>query len=329
MKHINVSLFVPHLGCPHRCVFCDQTAISGAGRPITKEDVVSACETAMRTPHRQEDAEIAFFGGSFTAVDRSVQRMCLETAAPYLKTGFSGIRVSTRPDAVDEDSLRFLKHYGVTAVELGAQSMDNAVLALNERGHTAEETAGAAALVKEYGFSLGLQMMTGLPGATDQTDRNTADALIGLRPDTVRIYPTVVLRNTALTRMYAAGKYTPPTLGQSVTLCAELLNRFHAAGIPVIRLGLHAGGNISENYVAGPYHPAFRELCEAEICKDKIASLLSGHVPGAYTILVAQGHASKAAGQKRSNLRCFEEQGFRLKIVETPGIEPFDMKINN
>jgi histone acetyltransferase (RNA polymerase elongator complex component) len=323
VKHVNVSLFVPHLGCPHRCVFCDQTAISGAGRPITKEEIVSACETAMRTPHEKENAEIAFFGGSFTAVDRSVQRMCLEAAAPYLETGFSGIRVSTRPDAVDNDTLCFLKQYGVTAVELGAQSMDNAVLALNERGHTAEATVEAAKRVKAAGFSLGLQMMTGLPGSADETDIATARRFIELRPDTVRIYPTVVLKNTALARMYEAGEYTPPSLGQSVALCAQLLLMFQTAGIPVIRLGLHSGGSVDENYVAGPYHPAFRELCEAEIYKTKISALLSGKAPGAYTLLVSPGHASKAAGQKRSNLTFFSQQGYRLKIAETPEIPAF------
>lgn len=327
MKHVNVSLFVPHLGCPHRCVFCDQTAISGAGRPITKEEIVSACETAMRTPHDKENAEIAFFGGSFTAVDRSVQRMCLEAAAPYLGTGFSGIRISTRPDAVDDDTLCFLKRYGVTAIELGAQSMDNDVLALNGRGHTAEDTVNAAKRVKAAGLSLGLQMMTGLPGSSDETDKATARRFVELRPGTVRVYPTVVLKNTALARMYEAGEYTPPTLEQSVNLCAALLLTFHEANIPVIRLGLHSGGNVDENYVAGPYHPAFREKCEAVIYKQKISALLSDKPPGAYTLLVSPGHASKTAGQKRSNLTFFEQQGFRLRIVETPGVGPFELKI--
>ena len=326
MKHVNVSLFVPHLGCPHRCIFCDQTAISGAGRPITKEEIVSACETALRSPHDPENAEIAFFGGSFTAVNREVQAMCLEAAAPYLKKGFSGIRISTRPDAIDADTLRFLKERGVTAIELGAQSMDDRVLSLNERGHTAADTAAACRLIRSFGFSLGLQMMTGLYGSTCETDLATARAFIELQPDTVRIYPTVVLRNTALAKLYETGLYSPPALSQSVSLCAKLLLSFHENGIPVIRLGLHSGGNVDENYMAGPYHPAFRELCENEIYRQKTEALLASLPPGAYTLHVAPGHASKAAGQKRANLIAYETRGLRLKIRETPNAaayEPF------
>lgn len=327
MKHVNVSLFVPHLGCPHRCVFCDQRAISGQRFPITAAEIVAACETAAACPHDASNSEIAFFGGSFTAVDRSVQEMCLRAAAPYLKTSFSGIRISTRPDAVDGETLAFLKENGVTAIELGAQSMESEVLRKNERGHTPEDTVNASRLIRSFGFSLGLQMMTGLYGSTDETDLFTAEALIALQPDTVRIYPTVVLKDTALAALFAAGEYTPPTLEESVSLCAKLLLRFHEAGIPVIRLGLHAGVDVEKNYVAGPYHPAFRELCENGIYKEKTASLLSPLPPGAYTLLVAPGHASKAAGQKRSNLIYFQSRGYRLKIVETPQADVYQPKI--
>ena len=327
MKHVNVSLFVPHMGCPHRCVFCDQRAISGQGSPITREEIVAACETAAACPHDPANSEIAFFGGSFTAIDRATQQMCLETAAPYLQTAFSGIRISTRPDAIDEETLAFLKGYGVTAVELGAQSMNETVLRKNERGHTPADTTRASALIRQSGVSLGLQMMTGLYGGTDETDLATADALIGLQPDTVRIYPTVVLEGTRLAEYYRSGAYTPPTLEQSVSLCAKLLLRFHAAGIPVIRLGLHAGADVEKHYVAGPYHPAFRELCEARIYRDAAEPLLDGLPPGDYTLLVPPGHASKAAGQKRTNLIYFRARGYRLKIRETEGIGPYGPEI--
>ena len=329
MKHVNVSLFVPHLGCPHRCVFCDQRAISGQGTPITPQEIVSACETAAASPHDANNSEIAFFGGSFTAIGRETQRLCLETAAPYLGTSFSGIRISTRPDAIDEDELAFLKSYGVTAIELGAQSMDAQVLLKNERGHTPADTVNAARMIKAAGFSLGLQMMTGLYGSTDETDRMTAEALAALTPDTVRIYPTVVLKGTRLAQLYETGAYIPPTLGQSVCLCAKLLLFFTHQNIPVIRLGLHAGADVEKQYVAGPYHPAFRELCENEIYKQSIASLLSPLPPGAYTLLVAPGHASKAAGQKRANLMHFQSYGYRLKIAETAGVSPFRPKVEN
>ena len=323
MKHINVALFVPHLGCPHACVFCDQHAISGQRAPITREAIVSACETAAKTPHDVANSEIAFFGGSFTAVDRATQAMCLRAAAPYLKTAFGGIRVSTRPDAIDEETLSFLKENGVTAIELGAQSMDEEALQKNERGHTPADTVKAGKLIRSFGFSLGLQMMTGLYGSTDETDLATAEALIALRPDTVRIYPTVVLKNTRLASLYAEGLYKPPTLDESVSLCAKLLTRFHEAKIPVIRLGLHAGGDVENSYVAGPYHPAFRELCENRIYKAALLELLSPLPPGRYTVLVPPGHASKAAGQKRANLVYFAGQKYLLKIVTSPDVPAF------
>ena len=327
MRHINVSLFVPHLGCPHRCIFCDQHAISGQGTPITPEEIVSACRIAADSPHAVKNSEIAFFGGSFTAVNRATQEMCLQAAAPFLGTSFSGIRISTRPDAIDEETLRFLKARGVTAIELGAQSMDETVLVKNERGHTPADTANAARLIKAFGFSLGLQMMTGLYGSSDETDLFTAQALAALAPDTVRIYPTVVLKGTRLAALYEEGAYIPPTLSQSVALCAKLLLFFYDRNIPVIRLGLHAGADVEKQYVAGPYHPAFRELCENEIYKEKISSLLSPLPPGAYTVCVAPGHASKAAGQKRSNLIHFRTNGYRLKICETPQADAYQPKI--
>ena len=322
MKHLNVALFVPHMGCPHRCVFCDQNAISGAA-PVTPEQITAACDIALKNVRPGDGSEIAFFGGSFTAIDRNVQRMCLEPAAPYLKRGFSGIRVSTRPDAINEDILSFLLSFGVTAVELGAQSMDDSVLQKNGRGHTAADTVRAAGLIKQAGISLGLQMMTGLYGSTPQTDLATAEALAALEPSTVRIYPTVVLRGTALERLYERGVYVPPTLQSSVQSCAAMLRLFHGRGIPVIRLGLHAGGDVPGSYVAGPYHPAFRELCEAHIYKEETERLLAGAPPGAYTLLVGDGEISKAVGQKRSNLLYFEKNGYRLKVRAQAGVAPY------
>ena len=327
-KHVNVALFVPHLGCPHRCVFCDQRAITGSGSaPLTPERIAAACETALRAPHDPAHSEIAFFGGSFTAIPRETQRMCLEAAAPYLKTGFSGVRVSTRPDCIDEETLSFLKSYRVTAVELGAQSMDNAVLSLSGRGHTAAQTVRAAALIKAAGLSLGLQMMTGLPGSTPETDCGTALALRDLGPDTVRIYPTVVLKNTRLAELYAEGRYVPQTLPESVRLCARLLQVFHGAGIPVIRLGLHSGGDVLENYIAGPYHPAFRELCEGALYGGLLGELLRAAPPGEYTVYTAPGEVSKAVGHRRENALAFARAGYRLKFKESPAIAPLNLRV--
>ncbi|MBQ7688883.1 MAG: radical SAM protein [Clostridia bacterium] len=320
MKHINVALFVPHAGCSHRCIFCDQRAISGQTRPLTAADIVDACETAAKCPHDRENSEIAFFGGSFTAVDPALMRMCLDTAAPFLQRDFGGIRISTRPDAVDENTLLLLKQKGVTAIELGAQSMDDGVLAQNERGHTAADTVRAAELIKTFGFSLGLQMMTGLYGSSPQKDRQTALSLCALQPDTMRIYPTVVLEGTRLCELYRAGDYTPPSLEDSVSLCAALLQLVENAGVRVIRLGLHAGAEGTLRFVAGPYHPAFRELCEGEIYRFAIGEQLRKLPKGQVLVTVAPGDVSKAAGHGRRNTSFFKEQGYLIKIKEQAGV---------
>ena len=325
MKHVNVALFVPHLGCPHTCIFCDQRAISGQSAPITAASIASACQTAAACPHEKENSEIAFFGGSFTAVDKETMDLCLDAAAPFLKKDFGGIRVSTRPDAVNEALLSYLKSRGVTAVELGAQSMDDGVLIKNERGHTAADTARAVRMVRAAGLSPGLQMMTGMYGSTPASDRYTAREFIKLRPDTVRIYPTVVLEHTALAALYREGAYLPPSTEESVELCADLLRAFTAAGIRVIRLGLHSGGDVENNRIAGVYHPAFRELCESRIYRQALEKLLRGLPKGQVTAVVARGHASKAAGHKGENRRYFASLGYRIKITEAddrPAYEP-------
>lgn len=323
MKHINVSLFVPHMGCKHSCIFCDQRAISGSGAGITREEIISACETAKKTPREKENSEIAFFGGSFTAISRDIQKMCLETAAEYLKNDFSGIRISTRPDCIDEEELLFLKSYGVTSIELGAQSMDSGVLIKNERGHTPEDTVKASVLIKEFGFSLGLQMMTGLYGSSDEKDTYTAEEFVKLKPDTVRIYPTAVLSGTKLCALYKSGEYNPPELEESTLLCAKFLKLFYENNIKVIRLGLHSGGDVEKSFVAGVYHPAFRELCESEIYKSAVLGELKDKPQGEYTVFVAPGEVSKAAGQKKSNIVFFNNIGYTIKIRESESAKKY------
>lgn len=200
MKHANVSLFIPHLGCKHQCSFCNQNQISGTQKPPDAEDVRTVCEAfAQKDASRFECAELAFFGGSFTAIDRDYSDRLLNAAAPYVRNGvFAGIRVSTRPDCIDEEILAYLSGYGVTAIELGAQSMRGHVLQLNGRGHTPGDVEKAAQMIKAAGFSLGLQMMTGLYGADEQDDLYTARALAALEPDTMRIYPTLVDRKSVV-----------------------------------------------------------------------------------------------------------------------------------
>ncbi|MDD6022533.1 MAG: elongator complex protein 3 [Acutalibacteraceae bacterium] len=326
-KHTNIALFVPHLGCPHRCSFCNQKSISGCAKQITPDDEGYAVETALKSGDCA-DAQIAFFGGSFTAIDRDYMISLLEKAHEYIKDGrVGGIRISTRPDCIDSDILTVLKQYGVTAIELGCQSMDDEVLRLNNRGHDSGAVERASKLIKAFGFELGHQMMTGLYGSTDEKDKETAEKLIALRPDTVRIYPTVVLENTELCEKYRSGQYAPQSLEEAVGLCSELLKMFNSAGIPVIRLGLHSGGNVEEGFVAGVYHPAFRELCESRIYLDKALALLKGVPEGEIEMTVSDKFVSQALGQKKSNIKKLNALGYKCRVIQDPAMKKYDVKI--
>lgn len=330
MKHANIGLFVPHAGCPHCCSFCNQKTISGSVKELTEDDVINACETAIKSGNaKPESSEIAFFGGSFTAIDEENMISLLKTAKKYIdEKYFKGVRISTRPDCIDEHKLDILKEYGVTAIELGAQSMSDRVLELNERGHSAEDVRIASALIGNYGFSLGLQMMTGLFGSDYEKDIYTAQQLILLKPETVRIYPTIVLQNTALAKKLALGEYKAQTLEEAVELCAKLLLMFSENGIKVIRLGLHSGGNVDEGYIAGAYHPAFRELCEGEIYLKKILESLKGKDrSNQYIIEVPEKSISKAVGQSKRNEKALKNNGFYCKIKGNNSLSDYQIKV--
>lgn len=306
---------MPHEGCPQNCSFCNQRRISGTPAPPTPEEVRLLLQRAAADlGARVQTAQIAFFGGSFTAIARPYMQALLQTAADAVRRfGFMGIRCSTRPDAVGGDIPALLKRYGVTAVELGAQSMDDAVLCACKRGHTAEDVRSAAACIHAHGFELGLQMMTGLPGDTPEKSVETMRALLALSPDTMRIYPTVVLENTALCDAFHAGTYTPQTLDEAVALCALLLQMAEQAGVRVIRVGLHASEAL-ENRVAGPYHPAFRELCESRIFLDTLRRDLEKRGIRETVVHVAPKRLSAALGQRRGNLAALSAAGYKIEI---------------
>lgn len=328
MKHVNVALFVAHEGCPHTCSFCNQRTISGFAKRLKPGDIDEACNTALQSGKVDpKTSEIAFFGGSFTAIDRDYMLCLLERANEYINKGlFKGVRISTRPDCINEEILRTLKNNGVSAIELGAQSMDNGVLALNERGHTAEDVRNASKLIKEFGFELGLQMMTGLYGSSDEKDVFTANELIKLEPETVRIYPTVVLEGTRLAELMRKGEYKPQTLDNAVNLCAKLLMMFEEKGIKVIRLGLHSGGNVDGGCLAGAYHPAFRELCESRIFLEKMLSLLENKDKSkTYVFEVAEKSLSKALGQSKSNEKALKNQGYCCIIKCNTILEKYEI----
>lgn len=325
-RHANVAFFVPHLGCPNQCSFCNQRTISGQQHPPSPEEVRRICREALdRLGERAAQAEIAFFGGSFTAIERGYMVSLLEAAAPLVGEGrFSGIRISTRPDAVGEEVLELLENYGVTVIELGAQSMDDRVLRRNLRGHTASQVEDASERIHRHGFSLGLQMMTGLDGQSSESCLDTAARLAELEPECVRIYPTVVLKGTLLAKRYLNGAYAPPPLEETVSLGARLLDFFEEKEIPVIRFGLHASREVEEKMLAGGYHPALRELCEARRFLFREQDVLEKHFPKGWAELVRLAvnprDISKALGQKRKNLQLLEQEGWRVFMVQDENV---------
>ena len=300
-----IPVFVPHLGCPNDCVFCNQRRISGHTQPATAETVKNAIEKAAALTPSESKRQLAFYGGSFTAIPTADQLALLQAAQPYLADGtIDSIRLSTRPDAIDEEILARLKKYGVSTVELGAQSLCDKVLYLSGRGHTAKEVEDASRLIKAAGFELILQMMTGLPGDTDESCVETAERIIALKPDGVRIYPTVIVRDTALYDMWQAGEYPEHTVEDAVRVCAKITELFDAAGIPIIRMGLNPTEDLSGGDAAGgAYHPALGELVRSRIMLHRAIELLREVKPNASVVLgVNKSDVSKMTGQHRCNI---------------------------
>ncbi|MGN1340862.1 MAG: elongator complex protein 3 [Oscillospiraceae bacterium] len=323
MKQTNISIFIPHIGCPHRCSFCDQRSISGSAHAPSPQGVTELLAgQAQHLAHSRMTAEIAFFGGSFTAIPRDYMVSLLECAKSAVERFpgvYTGIRCSTRPDCIDEDIIALLKGYGMTAVELGAQSMSDEVLLANERGHSAEDVRRAARLIRESGISLGLQMMTGLYRDSEDAVRLTCREFIAMKPDTVRIYPTVILKGTRLGELFERGEYHSFGFEQTVDLCAELLREFTAAGIKVIRMGLHASLDVERDKLGGVYHPAFREIVESRLFLNDMKERLFPLQKGSYTIFTDRRNISKAVGQKRCNIAALRELGYDIEVMPLDG----------
>ncbi|HHU05204.1 MAG TPA: radical SAM protein [Clostridiales bacterium] len=316
-KRFIIPVFIPHLGCHNDCVFCNQRKISGELKPATAKTVKAAVEEALKKIPEDRPAELAFYGGSFTAIPEHEQTELLEAAQPFIESGRVGeIRLSTRPDAVDLHCLERLKSYGVKTIELGAQSMDEGVLKASGRGHTAADTECASRLIKEHGFNLILQMMTGLPGDTEEKAMETVRKLASLSPDGVRVYPTVILRDTALYNLWKAGRYREHTVEDAVRLGAKLYEIFTGAGIPVIRFGLNPSDELSGGEAAGgAYHPALGELVRSEFYLNLARELISTSKHGGEIVLgVNRGCVSLMTGQKRRNINALMQE-FNLKSV--------------
>ncbi len=278
-KQYIIPIFVPHLGCPNDCIFCNQKSISGQKEKMTKEKAKEIIDDYLKNIKEDAEIEIAFYGGSFTAIETKLQEELLQTAYEYIKTKkVESIRISTRPDCIDKETLKRLKKYKVKTIELGVQSANDYILKRTNRGHNFEDVKKASKMIRWNGFKLGHQMMVGLPESTRIDEINTAKALIKLKPQMVRIYPVLVVKNTKLEKEYKEGKYEPLPLVQAVEVCKELVRMFADKNIDIIRVGLQNTDEIAEpekeesEVVAGPYHPAFRQLVESAMWYDAIVS---------------------------------------------------------
>ena len=324
-----IPIFVPHLGCPNDCVFCNQRSISGKSKQVKAEEVKNTIKEYLKT-FKDKDAykEVAFFGGSFTGIEEKTQNELLEAAYEFVQKGeIDSIRLSTRPDYIDKATLKRLKKYKVKTIELGVQSSNNYILKNAKRGHTFEDVKKASKLIRRYGFDLGHQMMVGLPESTKLDELNTAKDLAKLKPKIMRIYPVLVIKNTQLAKMYEAQEYIPVTLEQAIETCKELYYFFEKKHIQVIRMGLQNTDlitnpeKIESEVLAGPYHEAFGQLVESRIWYDSIVNKIKRFNVKVKTVEIELNpkDVNHVIGHKRENIEKLKEfYDVEVKIVQNP-----------
>ena len=324
MRHVNIPIFIPHLGCPNMCVFCNQRSISGrVDFDISRvEDEINS---VLSTLDEQDEVEIAFFGGSFTGIDRALMTDLLSLAQKYVEIGrVSSIRLSTRPDYIDSEILAILKQYAVGTIELGLQSMDDDVLKATKRGHTSEQARKACKMIKDSGFSLIGQMMIGWPDSSVDKEIKTAKEICELGADGARIYPTVVFYETELCTMMQMGEYKALSNDEAVERTKEALKVFAECRVPCIRVGLQSGENLSDEtcVAGGANHSAIGELAMSALYFDKICEALDAYadqkIPDGIRIYCPKGETSKIVGQKRKNIEkiCQKYPIKRVKVLE-------------
>ena len=324
MRKINIPIFVSHQGCPNDCIFCNQKKITGVYKKEKYEEIKEKISSYLESASNDAEIEVSFFGGSFTGIDIEEQNMYLSVAGEFFKDArVKGIRISTRPDYVTKEILDNLYNKGVTTIELGVQSMDDNVLKMNKRGLISNQTISAVNLIREYDFKLGLQMMVGMYGSSEELDIYTCDEIIKLKPDFVRIYPTVVIKETALYELYNNKIYIPYSLDKAVKVCAKLLLKFRENNINVIRIGLMAGEDINEKKVYGPYHSSFRELVESYLYYEKIKNDISELTSKNIIIYCNPKNVSKITGNKKSNIIKLTEE-FNLESLKVVSFDTDD-----
>lgn len=323
-QHYNIPVFIPHLGCPFQCIFCNQNKIASNRGIPTRADLLTTINEYLDTIRTSgENIELAFFGGSFTAIDRKLQEEYLSTVQPYLKSGLiSSIRISTRPDYIDDDILQFLLSYGVKTIELGVQSFSDEVLKASGRGYSCGDVLKASHLIKSSGLKLGIQLMIGLPGDSNARAMESTKQAIALAPDMVRIYPTLVIAGTPLELLFKQHRYLPVGLSEAIATCKEMFLQFQQHDITIIRMGLHPGEELLSpgNIIAGPFHPAFGELVEQAVFKEQ--AYMAIQINEANTkpdsdliILVHEKDISKMIGHQKNNLLYLKSQ-FQLRDIK-------------
>jgi len=317
-----IPIFLPNLGCPHQCAFCNQTSITGVTPDTISPDTLCLLinEFLEYKKTQRRSVQVSFYGGNFLGLKKDYIRILLDETTKFVKNkSIDSIRFSTRPDTISDKQLDIIKDYPVSTIEIGVQSMDNQVLAMAKRGHTALETEKAAALLKERNYDVGMQMMVGLPGDDETKSLFTAQRIASLSPDFVRIYPTVVLAHSRLAVWYRNGEYTPWSLSRCVALVKNLYLFFKSKNIQVIRMGLQASGDLAKDttILAGPYHPAFGHMVHSEIFMDMAVSIIQAE-KGSYdkiTINVHPRNISKMRGLKNKNVESLKNK-FQIKSLD-------------
>lgn len=309
-KEYIIPIFIPFLGCPHDCAFCNQVKITNYKDNINKENTIRQINQYLSYfPKNENLKEIAFFGGSFTGLDEKVMISYLEIALNYKKKGIiDRIRLSTRPDYINNSILDILKKYEVDVIELGIQSLDNEILNANERGHSKEDSIMASKLIKDYGFKLGHQIMPGLYKDSFDKAIKTGLESIKMNPDMVRIYPTLVIKDTKLEKLYKECLYRPLSLDEAIEISSRLYMIYSYKKIPVIRIGLQPTENINEkkDVVAGPFHPSIRQLVETNIHKIYLEELINKYrLKNKIKIHISNREISIIAGNKKANKNYF------------------------
>jgi histone acetyltransferase (RNA polymerase elongator complex component) len=327
LKPFIVPIFIPHGGCSHHCVFCNQRQITGKRFSFSSlQHIQHQINQFLNYNHqKRRPVQIAFFGGNFLGLKKDQILLLLQATSPFISTGAADtIRFSTRPDTINETTLALIRDYPVSTIELGVQSMADEVLALSKRGHHAIDTTRAVGMLRKEAYAVGLQMMVGLPGDTEKGVLASGLKIAALKPDFVRIYPTVVLKNSALAKWYQKGKYEPFTLARSVTLVKQLYLMFQKQDIPVVRMGLQASTDLDEGeaVLAGPYHPSFGHLVLSEIMLDRVIAKIKKHGPmgDKLIILVHPRCTSQVRGLNNQNIILLQRH-FHLHTVKVAGHE--------